>query len=384
MTAFAFDLSAVTRPIGEAHGLPNPFYTDPAVFEIEKERVFFRNWAALGFVSDAPEPGDAKPLDFLGQPLVMIRGEDGILRVFQNICRHRGMILIAEPGKIGRTIRCPYHSWCYDLDGRLRTTPHVGGVGTNRHESIRREELGLIEVRSHVWLGMVFVNIDGTAPAFDSYAGDAIARYAQFDRTLHRCGDEGAFAMDVNANWKLAIENGAESYHLPWVHPGLNDYSRLEDHYHIDAVGPYCGQGTRVYAPQVSPDGRSFPAWRDLDAKWERGGEYPMFFPNIMIGVHKDQLWGFIVEPIDHERSRERVQIFYADPEVAGDEYAAMRATNARMWADVFAEDIFVVEGMQRGRHACGFDGGRFSPVMDNPTHDFHVWVARQMEGAPA
>lgn len=379
MTLHASDLAAVTRPIGTARGLPNPFYTDPAVFEEEKKRVFFRNWAALGFTTDVPEPGDARPLGFLGQPLVMVRDRDGTLRVFQNICRHRGMILIEKPGKIQRAIRCPYHSWCYELDGTLRTTPHVGGPGTNRHDAVRREELGLYEVRSHIWMGVVFVNIDGKAPPFEEYAAQAIARFADFDQPVHRCGDEGTMTIEVAGNWKLAIENGAESYHLPWVHPGLNSYSRLEDHYHLDLTEPFCGQGTRVYNPMLSEDGRRFPEFRGLAEKWATGAEYPMVFPNLMMGFQKDHLFAFIVEPITHDRSVEHVQLFYADPVVGTQDWAPMRRKNAEMWRQVFGEDIFVVEGMQKGRHASMFDGGKFSPVMDNPTHDFHRWVAKQM-----
>jgi phenylpropionate dioxygenase-like ring-hydroxylating dioxygenase large terminal subunit len=379
MTIHASDLAAVIQPVSEARGLPNQFYTDPEVFEEEKKRVFFRNWAALGFISDVPEPGDAKPVTFLGQPLVLIRDKDGTLRVFQNICRHRGMILIDKPGKISRSIRCPYHSWCYELDGRLRTTPHVGGPGTNRHDSIKRDDLGLFEVRSHQWLGMVFINIDGDAPAFEDYAAAAIARYADFNRPLYRCCDEGTFTMAVQANWKLAIENGAESYHLPWVHPGLNSYSRLEDHYHLDIGDPFCGQGTTVYSPMLTDDGRRFPAFGGQDPKWNKGAEYPIFFPNVMIGLQNDHTFAFIVVPESHDQSSEHVQIFYTDPVVAGEEWREMRETNARTWRSVFDEDIFVVEGMQRGRHASMFDGGKFSPVMDNPTHDFHSWIARQM-----
>jgi len=379
MTVHASDLAAVIQPVSTARGLPNAFYVDPAVFEEEKKKVFFRNWAAIGFVSDAPNPGDAKPLTFLGQPLVMIRDKDGTLRVFQNICRHRGMVLIEKPGKIERAIRCPYHSWCYELDGRLRTTPHVGGPGTNRHDAIKRDELGLFEVRSHQWLGMVFVNIDGNAPAFEDYAATAIARYRDFDRPLYKCGDEGTFTMAVQGNWKLAIENGAESYHLPWIHPGLNSYSRLEDHYHLDLGDPFCGQGTTVYNPMLTEGGRRFPAFGGQDTKWDTGAEYPMFFPNVMIGLQNDHTYGFIVVPESHDRSVEHVQIYYTDPKVADEEWREMREINARTWRSVFDEDIFVVEGMQRGRHATMFDGGKFSPVMDNPTHDFHSWIARQM-----
>lgn len=380
MTAFPMDLSQmdlshVTQDVTHARGLPNAFYTDPAVFEVEKEKVFARNWVALGFTTDVPTNGYARPLTFLGQPLVMIRDAEGTLRVFQNICRHRGMILVQEEGPIQRVIRCPYHSWSYEMSGQLRTTPHVGGPGNNRHDAINREKLGMLEVRSHQWMGIVFVNLDGNAPAFEDYAGDMIARYAEFDRPLFRCGDEGTFDMEVQSNWKLAIENGAESYHLPWVHPGLNAYSRLEDHYHIDTVGPTCGQGTTVYDPALK-----FPRFDGLSDKWDKGAEYPMCFPNIMMGFQNDHTFGFIVVPESHERSVERAQLFYASDEVSGDEWQEKRQQNATQWRGVFEEDIFVVEGMQKGRHARGFDGGKFSPVMDNPTHDFHAWVATQME----
>ncbi|MEM7423903.1 MAG: aromatic ring-hydroxylating dioxygenase subunit alpha [Pseudomonadota bacterium] len=375
MTAFSFDLSTVTGPVQTARGLPNDFYTDAAVFQLEKEQVFARNWCALGFMTDVPQAGYAKPLTFLGEPLLMVRDHDGMLRVFQNICRHRGMILVAEEGPIRRAIRCPYHAWSYELTGQLRITPHVGGPGNNRHDCINRGNLGLIEVRSHIWLGIVFINLDGNAPAFEDYAGDAIDRYAAFEQPLYRCGDEGSFTMEVHANWKLAIENGAESYHLPWVHPGLNSYSRLEDHYHIPAAGPFCGQGTTVYNP-----GLKFPQFENMGGKWASGAEYPMLFPNLMIGLQNDHTYGFIVEPVSHDFSREHVQIFYASEDVNGDEWQEQRAQNGAQWRAVFDEDIFVVEGMQRGRHARGFDGGKFSPVMDNPTHDFHAWVAHQVE----
>lgn len=384
MTAFAHDLSAydlsmVTRPVATARGLPNPFYVDPSVFEAEKERVFFRHWAALGFSCDVTRPGDARPVDLLGQPLLMLRDRDGRLRVFQNICRHRGMILVSEPCRIERAIRCPYHSWCYELDGRLRTTPHVGGPGTNRHDAICRDELGLIEVRSHEWLGVVFVNMDGQAPAFEAANAALLARWAEFDRPLHAGGADSSFALDVACNWKLAVENYCESYHLPWVHPGLNSYSRLEDHYHLEEPGRFSGQGTLAYRPMLSPDGRRFPLFAGLSPKWDDGAEYAALYPNVLLGVHKDHAFAIVLQPVAPGRTVERVAIFYADAKVTGDDWANMRAANAAMWKDVFVEDIFVVEGMQKGRHARGFDGGRFSPVMDSPTHCFHDWVARQM-----
>lgn len=374
MTINPSDLHAVTAPVERARGLPNECYTDAEHFKREAQAVFFTSWAALGFASDVPQPGDVKPVSFLGQPLLLARDRDGTLRVFQNVCRHRGMILVEEAGNLPRAIRCPYHSWCYELDGRLRTTPHVGGPGMSRHDAIKREELGLIEVRSHIWLGIVFVNLDGKAPEFDVFAADALERYRDFDRPLFGGGPESRFTLDVASNWKLAIENAAEGYHLPWVHPGLAAYSRLEDHYPIDIPGLVCGQGTVVYDPALK-----FPRFAEQSEQWATGAEYPILFPNVMIGLHNDHVFGFIVEPVGPEQSREHVQIFYADPEAVSEDWAERRAKNAAQWKEIFIEDISSVEGMQRGRHAMGFDGGRFSPVMDSPTHSFHAWVAGRL-----
>ena len=380
MTVYATDLAAVIQPVNTARGLPNPFYTDPAVFEEEKRRVFLGNWAGLGFAKDVPEPGDTMPVSFLGQPLVMVRDLDGVLRVFQNICRHRGMILMTKPDRIRRAIRCPYHSWSYELDGRLRTTPHVGGPGINCHDDIKREELGLIEVRSHQWLGVVFVNIDGQAPAFEDYAADVLARWAEFGHPVHHGGEDSSFKLEVDCNWKLAVENYCESYHLPWIHPGLNSISRLEDHYHIEQPGRFSGQGSTVYRPKPFADGRQFPKFPDLSEKWNQGAEYIALYPNVLLGVHKDHTFAIVIESISHEKIVEHVEIFYTRDEVTGNDWREMREQNAAMWKEVFLEDVFVVEGMQKGRHASGFDGGKFSPVMDGPTHCFHHWVATQMQ----
>ncbi|MEO0958243.1 MAG: Rieske (2Fe-2S) protein, partial [Pseudomonadota bacterium] len=193
----ASSLAAVIRPIGEANGLPNALYTDPALAETEHRRVFFASWAAIGFAHEVASPGDVKPVEFLGQPLLLVRDREGVLRVFLNVCRHRGMKLVHEAGNLPRAVRCPYHSWCYELSGALRTTPHVGGPGTNRHECIDRATLGLIEVRSAQWLGTVFVNLDGEAPEFDDYAAEAMARWAEFERDYHHSGADSSFTLEV-------------------------------------------------------------------------------------------------------------------------------------------------------------------------------------------
>ncbi|HAB76197.1 MAG TPA: (2Fe-2S)-binding protein, partial [Planktomarina temperata] len=233
--------------------------------------------------------------------------------------------------------------------------------------------LGLNEVRSYVWRDVVFINISGDAPDFTEVHADLIARWSEFDCTLYHGGADSRFELEITANYKLAVENYCESYHLPWVHPGLNSYSRLEDHYNIVEYGKFSGQGTLVYRQFKAEDGSAaFPDFPNLSEKWNEGAEYITVYPNVLLGVQRDHAFAIVLEPKAHDKTVEHIHLYYASEETK----AANRAVNTRQWKEVFEEDIFVVEGMQSGRHAPTFDGGRFSPVMDEPTHCYHDWVA--------
>jgi len=366
------DLSRVKEPLGTANGLPNAHYIDPAVFAEERDALLFGQWAGLAVAADVPEAGDAKPITFMGMPLLLLRDRNDQVRVFQNTCRHRGMILVEEPRKIEGAIRCPYHSWCYSTEGKLVSTPHVGGPGQNTHPDVDRSTLGLTEIRSHIWRDVVWVNVDGQAPEFEVAMKPVMERWAEFERPLYHGGADSKFVLSVKSNWKLAVENYCESYHLPWVHPGLNSYSRLEDHYNIEEYGAYSGQGTLVYRQLEGANGAKFADFEGLDAKWDTAAEYISVYPNVLLGMHRDHAFAIVLVPKGPEETEENIHLYYATPETD----AELRAKNTEQWKVVFEEDIFVVEGMQRGRHGVNFDGGRFSPAMDGPTHCFHDWVA--------
>ncbi len=373
------ELERAARPIETATGLSNSFYIDDDVFKREQRAVFFSQWCGVGFAKDAPNPGDATPLTFLGMPLLLVRDRDNKLRVFQNTCRHRGMILVEEASNIGGAIRCPYHSWCYGLDGSLKSTPHVGGPGNNAHDSIKLDTLGLYEIRAEIYLGVVFVNIDGKADKFEVQQSELIQRWSEFSKPVYHGGQDSSFKLEVNCNWKLAVENYCESYHLPWIHPGLNSYSRLEDHYNILSESGHAGQGTLVYKPTLGEANLGFKDFDNLSDKWDSSAEYLALFPNVLLGVHRDHTFAIVLEPTSVGTTLEHVELFYADEAMVDSSYDNLRRDNAKLWKEVFKEDIFVVEGMQRGRQGVQFDGGKFSPVMDNATHCFHQWVANKM-----
>jgi len=371
------NLDSVLTSIHKAKGLPNDHYISNAVFEEEKIAILFNNWSAIGFGKDIPEGGDAKPINFVDMPLLMVRDKNGEINVFQNTCRHRGMILVEEPTNITGMIRCPYHSWSYSLNGALCATPMVGGMGIHTHETINHDELGLFKIRSAVWQDIVFVNISNNAQEFRDYASKTIERWTEFEKPLHQGGDSSSFTLNLNTNWKLAVENYCESYHLPWIHPELNTTSSIKDHYHIEEPGQCSGQGSHVYNQMKSENGDVFPDFESLSKKWDTTSEYIALYPNALLGVHRDHFFSIIIQPISSEKSIEHISIYYAKKPDEIPQLKNLIDTNAHFWKEVFLEDVGVVEGMQRGRKGLMFDGGKFSPVMDSATHCFHQWVAQ-------
>ena len=148
-------------------------------------------------------------------------------------------------------------------------------------------------------------------------------------------------------------------------------------HYTIDDSEGYSGQGSLNYIQLTGEDGQKFPDFEDVSDRWDTLAEYVSFFPNVLMGVHRDFCYSVILQPKGYGKIEERVALFYAQD--LNEDWEDMLVENARIWRDVFQEDIGVVEGMQKGRHGPMFDGGKFSPVMDGPTHVFHKWVAGKM-----
>lgn len=374
-----FPLSDVLKNVEQARGLPNAHYVSDDVFLKERQAVLFDSWVGIGFTSDVPNAGDVKPVNLLGMPLLLVREHNGRLNVFQNTCRHRGMVLVQDATQVKKVLRCPYHSWCYGLDGQLLATPHVGGPGCNSHESIKPEELSLFTVPSATWLGVVFVNVSGTAPGFDQYTSSLANRWSEFSHLELYGNADSTFTLDVKTNWKLAVENYCESYHLPWIHPGLNSYSKLQDHYNIEQHGAFSGQGSYKYRQLQGDDGLTFDDLGSLSKHWDGGAEYIALYPNVLLGVHRDHTVAIVLEPISKEHTLEHVAFFYTKTCAESEAFSSLRKKNRDLCKTVFAEDIGVVEGMQAGRHGQLFDGGKFSPVMDSPTHNFHHWVASRL-----
>ena len=375
-------IKAVNQPIEKAHGLPNECYTSEKYLIIERERVFQDKWTAIGIGSSVPNPGDALPYNLLGIPLIILRDKERKIRVFHNVCSHRGYKLLDKPCSLKNLLRCPYHSWSYDLEGKLVATPHIGGLNIHESEKFERSKSNLKEVRSKIWMDIIFININNNEIEFDEYIRPLEDRWLKFiskddQNSLIYSRDYGYFNLDVKSNWKFAIENYCESYHLPWIHPELNKVSNISDHYHIQGLpNRYAGQGSNKYEQPLKGN-KSFANFSNWPKEFSKNSEYIALFPNVMIGLHIDHFYVFWLEPISVNETKEHLAMYYIGEESAnGKEFESMRKENSRFWKDVMSEDIKAIEGMQEGRSSPSYNGGNFSPVMDNPTHQFHKWVA--------
>ena len=378
-------LDIVSKPIKDAHGLPNECYTSKEYTLIERKKLFEDKWMVIGVASSLPNVGDAKPVDILGMPILLVRGKDKKIRVFHNVCSHRGLKLVTKSGNIKNVIRCPYHSWSYNFDGELVATPHIGGMNIHQTKDFERSKSNLKEIRSYIWLDLIMININNNEMSFEEYIKPLSDRWEEFwpikDRELiNHSNDFGYFKLNANCNWKFAIENYCESYHLPWVHPGLNSYSKIEDHYHIQGLpNRFAGQGTVVYNPRFEGK-EKFPCFPNWPKNKENVAEYVALFPNVMLGIHKDHYYAYWLEPINHEFTLEHMELYYVGEEAANSKkFESLRKQNHKQWEDIQKEDVDIIQGMQIGRNSPVYNGGNFSPVMDNPTHHFHKWVAQNL-----
>ena len=204
------DLAAATAPLARARSMPAGFYTDPAMFALERDHILLQRWFFTCREEMVPNAGDYRSFETVGGPIFLMRGADGVLRAFANYCRHRGSLLVEGEGCTKRLI-CPYHAWSYMLDGSLWGCPDMKDA-----EGFDRVENGLVPVRMEVWNGFVFCTFSAEAPTLLESLGDLPERMASHRLDEMRC--TWKMTLEPHCNWKLILENAMETYHTGIVH----------------------------------------------------------------------------------------------------------------------------------------------------------------------
>jgi len=353
----------------DAVGLPAAAYTSDAWLALENERIFQRSWVFAGAVAQLERPGAMLPVEIGGCPIVLVRGTGGEIRGFHNVCRHRGAALVDAPCARS-TITCPYHRWTYRLDGGLALRPHFHGPDKHdRPDADLSADLGLLPVRTAVWHGCVFANISGGAPVLDQWLAPLQGRIGS--RPLRDMRWVDCIRFEIDANWKFALENYMEGYHVFALHPRLLEHAPMNVRWSGEWTGGL------FYNDYVAPSltasrGSGLPHWADLDETEQKRGSWTVTFPQFAAEMFADQFVVLSVRPVAPGKTIEELHIFVVgDAAANADEYRAARDDLVEMWRDLNREDIDALERLQLGRRSPAYDGGRFSPAWEGPTHDF-------------
>jgi phenylpropionate dioxygenase-like ring-hydroxylating dioxygenase large terminal subunit len=325
-----------------AHTLPWAWYTDPAVFALEQERIFRRFWQYVGRTDEVAEPGSFAPTTAGRVPVVLVRDEQGELRAFLNVCRHRGSVICDSSGKRS-TLQCPYHAWTYGLDGRLITAPRA-----SREGGIETDELGLLPLRLETWGPFVFVNPDPDAPPLSEFLEDVPERIAAAGIDVDALRFLERTESELDANWKISSENFLECYHCAIAHPGFSavvdvspDSYLLETHrWRLTQIGP----------PRPDPRGDYDPA-----GEVERG-QFHFIFPNTVVNVMpgRPNLSIGPIVPVSPTRTYRFLDYF-----VAADADDAWIRELLEFDAVVGSEDTRLIERVQRGVASGLLEEGR-------------------------
>ncbi len=361
------------RPIERASGLPAACYADAGYFALELERVFARSWVGIAMAGELAEPGALVVRRVAGRSILLTRNSAGEPRAFYNSCRHRGTELADRDGRVGTTIRCPYHRWGYDLDGALVATPRFAEAGIEDFDPC---DYGLVPVRVDQWAGVCFVCLDADTVPLPTWLGDLPERMAGYG--LDAWAERDRVEVDVDANWKLIAENFQEHYHLGWVHPELAKVSRVADHYRYQGPGMYCGQCTTPVSSDERDDWTAMPPATGLDASDADSGRFVAVFPNVLLSVLPNHAFVMILDPLSPDRTRETC--VWTLPPAADATDGAFDVTR-RFWLGVNGEDIDIVARAQRGLDGGRYTPGRLSPRFEEPLHRFHNMVADRFVG---
>lgn len=381
---------AQTRlPVDWAATLIADAYRSPAFYAIEQQRVFAGSWLAVGCAADVARPGDVLVASVAGQSILITRNRQGQLRAFYNVCRHRGAQLIDAPCHVSR-IRCPYHSWGYDLDGNCVGTPLFEGLGIPPEQqaifdmrdvkAFDRADYGLFPVRVASWGGMLFVNLDGQAMPLVAWLGDLPTRlggYALEEWTVQR-----RQPYHFKANWKLVAENYMEYYHLPWVHPELIQVSRMEDHYRYQGPGMYTGMTTSPVSPNTERGGwLALPPKRGLSAADAISGRFVWLFPNLALSILPNHVFVMLLTPDGPLATHEQTFLLSHPDSLAAPGAQAELDSLLEFWDLVNRQDIAVVERVQAGLANTVYTGGRMCYKFEEPLHRFQNMLIDRMVG---
>jgi choline monooxygenase len=357
--------------------LPARYFYDEEIFNAERERIFYPAWHCVGHVNELAEPGQFLTFDIFDQTVLVLRGDDGVIRGFHNVCQHRGNRLLKERrGKVASVVRCGYHSWCYARDGALRNAPR-----TERLPDFDRKDHGLKPVRTEILGSFVFMNLDPDAAPLGEMARGADREMSRFLPDLAEMTLIEEVDVTVPANWKVIFDNAIEGYHFGLSGPVHKDLAALIEFqkYRLEAHGLWW-----TYVGPPKPGVEAAYGTPLAGATWQTDWFFNMgIWPNTNFYCFPfaDMCGTFNMIPLEPEKSLLRFGYYGPNrplPELT-------RACIKWMNEELGPEDIQLNISHQRGLRSFGYNQGRYliDPERSNESehllHHFHTLVHRAL-----
>ncbi|HXY04005.1 MAG TPA: aromatic ring-hydroxylating dioxygenase subunit alpha [Terriglobales bacterium] len=346
----------------EAFTIPASWYIDAGIAQLERATVFSKTWQMVGRVEQVETPGQFVSATVASEPIVVVRGNDGILRGFYNVCRHHAAAVVTESCGQTSLLHCPYHGWNYGLDGALKGMPEFDGV-----KNFDRQQNGLVPVKAETWEKLVFVNLDPQAMSLNSFLGGIVKKVAPLG--VGRLHYFATRIYDIACNWKVFVDNYLDGgYHVPHLHKGLSSVLDYKE-YTIENEDRYCLQSSPMVA---SDEDQATGATRKGDRAW-----YFWQYPNLMINCYEGYMDTNLVLPIDVDHCRVIFDFYFGDVSEAR---LAYNEQSVAVGARVQDEDLGICEAVQRGLKSRAYGAGRLSVRREAGEHLFHRLLAADLK----
>jgi len=353
-------------PLSGAFTIPAPWYVDPRIADLEAQTVFTNTWQVVGRADQVERPGQFVTATIAGEPIVAVRGADGQLRAFYNVCRHHAAKVVTEPCGSASILHCPYHGWNYGLDGSLKGMPEFDGV-----RNFERQENGLVPVKAEIWEAFVFVTLDPKAQSLHDFLGGLVKRCAPLGLAKLQYFDTRVY--EIACNWKVFVDNYLDGgYHVPHLHKGLSsvlDYKQ----YTIENEDRYCLQSSPMV---VSDEDVATGSTRKGDRAW-----YFWQYPNFMINCYEGYMDTNLVIPVDTDHCCVIFDFYFSDVSESRREF---NAQSIAVGDRVQSEDLGICEDVQRGLKSRAYGAGRLSVSREAGEHLFHRLLAADLKGGLA
>jgi choline monooxygenase len=353
-----------TLPLERARAIPNTWYLSPEMYDHERRRVFARSWQQVGRSEQVRQPGSFLTAEFAGELILVVRDEEGTLRAFYNVCRHRAAPILNEPCGQLTKLRCRYHGWTYDLAGRLRGMPEF-----DRVEEFCREEQGLPSVHVQEWGGMVWVHLDEPTQTLKDFLAP-LPEWMQ-GRDIEKLHFVERREYELNCNWKVYVDNYLDGgYHVNTVHPalaGVLDYREYKTTVH--------GNTSLQSSPiKSNPD--------DPETTRTRAGSiaaYWWVYPNFMLNLYDGVMDTNLVLPVGPNHCKVVFDFYFRDKD--GEAAKSFIRDSISVGNQIQDEDIGICEEVQKGLASRSFVNGRFSVKREPAGYHFHQLLGRQLQG---